>query len=109
MVCGSISGLSGWARECVHGSYEAALHYLPWLAETYSCAAQLGSGTKLVRDLREGLADARAGRVFPAGEAAADLAAARAAGNMTGTAPYAITFTPAAARCSAAVGRGRAV
>lgn len=38
------------------------------------------SDTELVRDLREGLADARAGRVFSAGEIAADLAARRAAG-----------------------------
>ncbi len=37
------------------------------------------SDTELVRDLREGLADARAGRVFPAGQVAADLAARRAA------------------------------
>lgn len=37
------------------------------------------SDTELVRDLREGLADARAGRVFPAGDVAADLAARRAA------------------------------
>lgn len=36
--------------------------------------------TELVRDLREGLADARAGRVFAAGEVAVDLAARRAAG-----------------------------
>lgn len=36
--------------------------------------------TELVRDLREGLADARAGRVFSAGQIAADLAARRAAG-----------------------------
>jgi prevent-host-death family protein len=38
------------------------------------------SDTELVRDLREGLADARAGRVFSAREVAADLAARRAAG-----------------------------
>lgn len=38
------------------------------------------SDTELVRDLQEGLADARAGRVFPAEEIAADLAARRAAG-----------------------------
>jgi antitoxin (DNA-binding transcriptional repressor) of toxin-antitoxin stability system len=38
------------------------------------------SDTELVRDLREGLADARAGRVFSAEEVAADLAARRAAG-----------------------------
>ena len=37
------------------------------------------SDTELVRDLREGLADARAGRVL-AEEVAADLAARRAAG-----------------------------
>ena len=36
--------------------------------------------TELVRDLREGMADARAGRVFTAGQIAADLAARRAAG-----------------------------
>ncbi len=36
--------------------------------------------TELVRDLREGIADARAGRVFSAGQIAADLAARRAAG-----------------------------
>jgi PHD/YefM family antitoxin component YafN of YafNO toxin-antitoxin module len=35
--------------------------------------------TELVRDLREGLADARAGRVFSAGQVAADLAARRVA------------------------------
>jgi hypothetical protein len=34
----------------------------------------------LVRDLREGLADVRAERVFAAEEVAADLAARRAAG-----------------------------
>lgn len=38
------------------------------------------SDSELVRDLREGLADARAGRVFSAGEIAADLAGRRAAG-----------------------------
>ncbi|HEY6275692.1 MAG TPA: hypothetical protein VIX86_05120 [Streptosporangiaceae bacterium] len=38
------------------------------------------SDTGLVRDLREGLADARAGRVVPAEDVAADLAARRAAG-----------------------------
>jgi predicted transcriptional regulator len=38
------------------------------------------SDTELVRDLQEGLADARAGRVFPAGQVAADLAARRVAG-----------------------------
>jgi antitoxin (DNA-binding transcriptional repressor) of toxin-antitoxin stability system len=37
------------------------------------------SDTELVRDLREGLADAHAGRVFSAEEIAADLAARRAA------------------------------
>jgi antitoxin (DNA-binding transcriptional repressor) of toxin-antitoxin stability system len=36
------------------------------------------SDTELVRQLREGLADARAGRVFPAEQIAADLAARRA-------------------------------
>ncbi len=35
--------------------------------------------TELVRDLREGLAGARAGRVFSAGQVAADLAARRPA------------------------------
>ena len=38
------------------------------------------SDTDLVRDLVEGLADARAGRVFPASDVAADLSARRAAG-----------------------------
>ena len=38
------------------------------------------SDTDLVRDLIEGLADARAGRVFSADDVAADLAARRAAG-----------------------------
>lgn len=38
------------------------------------------SDTDLVRDLIEGLADARAGRVFPAADIAADLAARRASG-----------------------------
>jgi antitoxin (DNA-binding transcriptional repressor) of toxin-antitoxin stability system len=38
------------------------------------------SDTDLVRDLREGLADARAGRVFSAEQISADLAARRAAG-----------------------------
>jgi antitoxin (DNA-binding transcriptional repressor) of toxin-antitoxin stability system len=38
------------------------------------------SDTEVVRDLREGLADARAGRVFAADQVAADLAARRAAG-----------------------------
>jgi PHD/YefM family antitoxin component YafN of YafNO toxin-antitoxin module len=38
------------------------------------------SDTDLVRDLIEGLADARSGRVFPAADIAADLAARRAAG-----------------------------
>ena len=38
------------------------------------------SDTELVRDLREGLADARAGQVFSAEDVAADLAARRAAG-----------------------------
>lgn len=38
------------------------------------------SDTDLVRDLVEGLADVRAGRVFPAADVAADLAARRAAG-----------------------------
>jgi predicted transcriptional regulator len=37
------------------------------------------SDTELARDLQEGLADARAGRVFSAGQVAADLAASRAA------------------------------
>jgi antitoxin (DNA-binding transcriptional repressor) of toxin-antitoxin stability system len=37
------------------------------------------SDTELVRDLREGLADAQAGRVFSAEQVAADLAARRAA------------------------------
>jgi antitoxin (DNA-binding transcriptional repressor) of toxin-antitoxin stability system len=37
------------------------------------------SDTELVRDLIEGLADARAGRVFSATDIAADLAARRAA------------------------------
>jgi antitoxin (DNA-binding transcriptional repressor) of toxin-antitoxin stability system len=41
------------------------------------------SDTDLVRDLREGLADARAGRVFSAERVAADLAARRAAGPPT--------------------------
>ncbi len=36
--------------------------------------------TELVRDLRKGIADAGAGRVFPAGQIAADLTARRAAG-----------------------------
>jgi len=35
------------------------------------------SDSELVRDLREGLADARDGRVFSAGQVAADLAARR--------------------------------
>lgn len=38
------------------------------------------SDTELVRDLREGLADARAGRVFSAEQIADDLAGRRAAG-----------------------------
>jgi antitoxin (DNA-binding transcriptional repressor) of toxin-antitoxin stability system len=38
------------------------------------------SDSELVRDLQEGLADARAGRVFSAGQVAADLAARRVAG-----------------------------
>jgi antitoxin (DNA-binding transcriptional repressor) of toxin-antitoxin stability system len=38
------------------------------------------SDTELVHDLREGLADTRARRVFSAREVAADLAARRAAG-----------------------------
>ena len=38
------------------------------------------SDTDLVRDLREGLADARVGRVFSAEQISADLAARRAAG-----------------------------
>jgi antitoxin (DNA-binding transcriptional repressor) of toxin-antitoxin stability system len=38
------------------------------------------SDSELVRDLREGLADARAGRVFSADQINADLAARRAAG-----------------------------
>jgi PHD/YefM family antitoxin component YafN of YafNO toxin-antitoxin module len=38
------------------------------------------SDTELVRDLREGLADARARRVFSAEQIAADLAARRDAG-----------------------------
>lgn len=38
------------------------------------------SDTDLVRDLQEGLADARAGRVFSAEQVASDLAARRAAG-----------------------------
>ena len=38
------------------------------------------SDTELVRDLREGLADAHAGRVFSAEQTAADLAARRDAG-----------------------------
>jgi antitoxin (DNA-binding transcriptional repressor) of toxin-antitoxin stability system len=38
------------------------------------------SDSELVRDLREGLTDARAGRVFSAEEIAADLSARRAAG-----------------------------
>ena len=38
------------------------------------------SDTELVRDLREGLADAHAGRVFSAEQIAADLAARRDAG-----------------------------
>ncbi|MBV9313603.1 MAG: hypothetical protein JO100_07570 [Pseudonocardia sp.] len=37
------------------------------------------SDTELVRDLIEGLADARAGHVFPASDIALDLAARRAA------------------------------
>jgi predicted transcriptional regulator len=37
------------------------------------------SDSELVRDLKEGLADARAGRVFSAEDLAADLAARRAA------------------------------
>ena len=44
------------------------------------CAVLLGpDAEKLVRDLQEGLADARAGRVFSAGQVAADLAARRIA------------------------------
>jgi antitoxin (DNA-binding transcriptional repressor) of toxin-antitoxin stability system len=39
------------------------------------------SDTELVRDLREGLADAHAGRVFSAEQIAADLAARRDAGD----------------------------
>jgi len=42
-------------------------------------AIEVLSDTDLVRDLREGLADARAGRVFSAEQVAADLAARRAA------------------------------
>jgi antitoxin (DNA-binding transcriptional repressor) of toxin-antitoxin stability system len=38
------------------------------------------SDTELVRDLQDGLADVRAGRVFPAGQVAADLAGRRLAG-----------------------------
>ena len=38
------------------------------------------SDTELVRDLREGLADAQDGRVFSANQIAADLAARRDAG-----------------------------
>lgn len=38
------------------------------------------SDTELVRDLREGLADAHAGRVFSAEQIAADLAARRESG-----------------------------
>lgn len=38
------------------------------------------SDTELVRELREGLLDARAGRVFSSGEISADLAARRDAG-----------------------------
>jgi antitoxin (DNA-binding transcriptional repressor) of toxin-antitoxin stability system len=38
------------------------------------------SDPELVRELREGLTDARAGRVFSAEQVAADLAARRAAG-----------------------------
>jgi antitoxin (DNA-binding transcriptional repressor) of toxin-antitoxin stability system len=41
---------------------------------------ELLADTELVRDLRKGLADARAGRVFSADQIAADLAARRAAG-----------------------------
>jgi PHD/YefM family antitoxin component YafN of YafNO toxin-antitoxin module len=38
------------------------------------------SDTDLVRDLIEGMADARAGRVFPAADIASDLAARHASG-----------------------------
>jgi antitoxin (DNA-binding transcriptional repressor) of toxin-antitoxin stability system len=41
---------------------------------------ELLSDTELVHDLRDGLADARAGRVFSPDQIAADLAARRAAG-----------------------------
>jgi hypothetical protein len=46
------------------------------------------SGTELVRDLREGLTDARAGRVFIADQIAADLATCHDAANDPSAALY---------------------
>src|SRR5260370_33375733 len=62
-----------------HGDHVAAIvpsGELDRLRETI----EVFSDTELVRDLREGLADTCAGRVFSADQIAADLAARRAAG-----------------------------
>src|SRR6476646_277405 len=51
-IRGSISGLSGWTRECAHGSYEATVGYVRACGDVVR-RAQLGSDTELVGDLRE--------------------------------------------------------
>jgi antitoxin (DNA-binding transcriptional repressor) of toxin-antitoxin stability system len=63
----------------VHGEHVAGVvpsGELARLPETI----EVRCDTELVRDLREGLADGRAGRVFAAADIAADLAAQRDAG-----------------------------
>jgi hypothetical protein len=56
------------------------LSWRPRSIEHVSEPAFAVQAEELVRDLREGLADAREGRVFSADQLAADLAARRAAG-----------------------------
>ena len=57
------------AGPCSYGSTAEVSGELDRLRETI----EVLSDAELVRDLREGLADARAGRVFPAEQVAADL------------------------------------
>ena len=80
-----------WAdvvRRAEHGESVAVIAHGDHVADVVPSGAldrlretvEVLSDTELVRDLREGLADAQAGRVFPAEQIAADLAARRDTG-----------------------------
>jgi antitoxin (DNA-binding transcriptional repressor) of toxin-antitoxin stability system len=87
----SADGLESWneaVRRAEHGETVAVIAHGDHVADVVPSGEldrlretiEVLSDSDVVRDLQEGLADARAGRVFTAEDIAADLAARRARG-----------------------------